>query len=215
MLAERMRDDLISRSTNPRKRNNVERLWKALEHMRVIGSRDYSLANVGRTVMALQLKGPAEQTLRNNKELRALVLAYAADYGAKKRKGNPEDDLLTSIPDLNARAAVRLLQADNASWRRKNDILHNLIRQLHLSNGAVANAIEPPVQGLAPALQARGATNFSSIEIQSVRRFTDTMEDEHGWRIDEASGAVMWETNGMNVAGPGFYHALRKVADLT
>lgn len=214
LSAERIRDELLARSTSTRKRNTVARLWRALEHLRSVHSHDFSLANVARTIESLGLEGPAEQTLRNNRDFRNLIAAYASEHGGKKRKPAEEDELLATIPDLGTRAAVRLLQADNASLKRRNDMLHNLIRGLELRTGAVAAVVAGATDGEVSALPAPTTLSFTRAEIHSVDRFLGTMGRDHGWEADETTGAVVWASNGMEVAGPGFYNALRKIADL-
>ena len=211
--AREVYEELRARTSNKRKRTNLERVWTALEHLGRLKTKDFSVAAVARAVDALGLPGPKAQSIRNadGRDFRELISAYAAESGdaEQAKRSSVDEQLVTTISDPKSREQVKLLLADNASLQYRIDCLKALVGNLSPvsltrpedgERGAAQTALPAP-QGVAPDLSDR--------EIGSIRAFIENVDQvECTW--DEGSGALL-DRDGYEVAPPAFLDALRKV----
>ena len=115
---------------------NLDLLWEVLEAIREEGSRDYSLAEVGRRLEAIG--GPKTQSLRNAQgaHFRDVITAYAdAVSGSKKyvAKGKSQvEAALELITDPSIRATLRMAIEEGKRLKVVNDNLHAAFKTLQV-----------------------------------------------------------------------------------
>ena len=199
---------LRDQARNSVKRQNLERIWNALEALRAeAGKRKrpghYTPAAVMRW---LEEAGTpiGESTIRNpgqGDDYRALIKTYQAQY-AEQPSSVEDDDLSLSISDQRLAARVRVLQRQNRALKERNDILHTQYQRL-VSEGA------PPA--LPAPVTAAPRPPVSSRETTAVRQFLERAH-LHCWSIDEATGAIL-DHREDEIAPPGFVQALRRIIE--
>jgi hypothetical protein len=114
---------------DPRRQRSLRAVHGACEEHRAHGSRDYSLATIGRLSQARG--GPAERALRNKSgaQYRQVIAAHQAAYAlpAKpKRSKADEDGLLDGVRDPLQRARIELLRDEVKGLRRKVQMLQQI-----------------------------------------------------------------------------------------
>jgi hypothetical protein len=209
----------MQRTSSKRKQRNLTNVWNALEHLRDVKSPDFTAASVARTIEAMKLSGPKAQSIRNveGQDFREIIRAYSAEYGgtnSKKNEYSEPDEFLFGIADLRTAAKVRELLADDRSKGRQINLLKNFISNL------APVELNPDGSLAAPVVKelARSPVHpeFSPMEIDSVVSFLKAIEESGeclSLRFDPTSGALLWKEGVLEVAGPGFLHALSKIAD--
>jgi hypothetical protein len=212
--AEELFRELLSKTGSRRKHANLANVWKALEHLRGLRVKDFSVASVGRTVAALDLGSPKTQSIRNSegKDYRDLISAFAAQFGETReiRSTSPAEDLVASIEDPKTAAQVKLLTSENTALKRRLDLLKNAYSRLKpLSEFRVDSSDEATPATLAQPLSAPALGRLPDDEVGAIRWFLENVP-EMDWTVDEATGAIL-DMRGREVAPPYFVHALRKL----
>ncbi len=220
--ADDVYQEMLCRTESKRKKNNLTNVWTALEHLRQLKVEEFTVASVGRAINGLGLVGPKTQSIRNEEgqDFRDLIRAYDAEHGKRRdAKVLPADEeLVVSIPDLRTAAHVRMVLNENASLKRRIDLLHATFRKLDQ-----IRQIPPEVYDETPSQVVSAAPGnlfpspgrshaFTPMEIAAVRRFIDNL-DELDCTIDDDTGALLHNRTGLEIASPGFYFALRKVVN--
>jgi hypothetical protein len=218
---------LLAETQDPRRRRSLENIWRSLEHIRDIGSNDFNIANVCRTIPALGLTGPKEQSVRNieGKSLRILIEIYAIEYGRKQVKVPTKDEeLVASIDDHRTAALVLNILAENRSLKYRLDILKSQFAMMQPLNSMLPTTpenntnrnfsmlLEQQSQSIARSNLPNNAVVFEAREIFAIQRFLENIEDLDELMKTDPSGAILHPHNGRELAPPGFLDSLRKIA---
>lgn len=199
-------DEFVSRTTNARRRNSLENLYKTLRHLLSVGSNVTSVAAVARSIADLGFNAPKAQSIRNveGKDFRDLIDSYLA-LSDRNVSDTPSDDqkLVSGIDDLQVAAQVRWILNENRSLKRRLDLLHAAFQKLEPIKLLTTAAATDEFDGDA------GHISFTEMEIDAVREFQANLSDIH-CTLDAASGALLYNGN-LEVAPPGFGQALAKV----
>jgi hypothetical protein len=144
-------------TAKPIKAENLDKVWEVLEAIHEDGSRDYSIAEVGRRLQ--KIGGPKTQSLRNAQgaHFREIITAYAYALSGStryvaKNKSNVEH-ALDLISDPSIRATIRVALDEAKRLKVVNDNLHAAFKTLQVgtSLGQPVPATEAsPVQLMAP-----------------------------------------------------------------
>lgn len=210
--------EIMLRTDSKRKQRSLSNVWSALEHLRQMKSRDFTAASVARAIEALKLPGPKAQSIRNaeGQDFRDIIRAYESEYGEKTNRlsgCSDPDDFLYGISDLRTAARVRELLADYRSSQRQINMLKNLISQLSPVEIDDDLSFAPLVAKELAAPTAH--PEFSPLEINSVVSFLKEIEESGeclNIRFDSSSGALLWKEGALELAAPGFFHILTKIA---
>lgn len=158
----------------------------------------------------------ATRALNDGMQNRA-TRAYSAEYGDTQNKESEyseSDDFLFWIPDLRTAARVRELLADDRSKERQINRLKNFISNLApFKLNPDGSFALPEVNELA---ESAAHQEFSPMEIDSVVSFLKAIEESGeclSLRFDPTPGALLWKEGVLEVACPGFLHALLKIAN--
>jgi hypothetical protein len=206
------------RTSSKRKQRSLSNVWNALEHLRQMKSRDFTAASVARAIEALKLPGPKAQSIRNaeGQDFRDIIRSYESEHGDKTNKQSgcsDPDEFLYGISDLRTAARVRELLADYRSSQRQINMLKNLISKLSPVELDCDPSFAPPVAKELAASTVR--PEFSPMEVNSVVSFLKEIEESGeylGIRFDSSSGALLWKEGALELAAPGFFHILTKIA---
>jgi hypothetical protein len=209
---------LLSESSTPNKRRNLEILWQVLNEMRSKDAPDYNIAAVGRR--SEELGGPKTQSIRNTNgvHFRELIEAFAKQNAASTKKTpiaqiSQVDVAISRIPDLAVRTVLKMMVADCKRLKHENDMLRSAFKRLSVdtrSLGAPATQDAPtrdaePIDMIPP----RKAQPLDAPTARAFTRFlSDDWMEERGWRI-EPDGSITDTTMDWLVAPPGFADALR------
>ncbi|MBI2408394.1 MAG: hypothetical protein HYV19_08870 [Gemmatimonadetes bacterium] len=204
--AQRELQALLTRTESARKKRNIERIWAALEDMRARAERVYNVASVARAVARLGYSGPKYQSMRNKEgaDFRALINAYREVHGAvveSRDATDADEDLPLAITDVAIQQRVRIELRRVRALQERNRILHEEV--VRLSRAALATA-----PTAAPV--AAGELVFTLDEVRAVEHFLAHMEAV-GLRPDEATGCILEQRGGREVAPPYFLDALRRI----
>lgn len=198
---------LLDRSTNVKKRRNVERVWTALEDMRARKEKDFSLASVAKSIERLGLPGPKYQSLRNKEgaDFRALIDAYRQTHGKAPTSAKADDadeDLPLAITDPRIQHRVRVLLRHVRALEDRNGILHDELAKTRAALTAGAPSGSPPEEAV---------SGFTPDERRAVKDFMHRLEAV-GLRADEETGCILDAISGREIAPPYFLDALRRIA---
>ena len=189
-------------ATRPTKVKNLDKIWEVLNDIWRDGSRDYSLAEVGRR--SERISGPKTQSLRNAQgaHYREVITAFAAGVSGSTRyvaktKSNVQQ-ALDLISDPSVRATIRLALDEAKRLKVVNDNLHAAFKTLQvgtsISNQEPATSDAPRMmyaQNAAPnQLLPRYRTalskgvNETRLAQQGLRVASDGgIENEHGDKL--------------------------------
>jgi hypothetical protein len=203
---------LLTRTTNRTKRQNLERIWGALEAIRAEAERTKRPAKYTDAEVLRRLRDAGtpigENTIRNKgqgDDYRALIDEYEAQYAAPRLSSADDDESLTlAIPDQRVAARVRIVMQQNRALRHRIDILHQQLQRM------AADGDQKRI--LAPAAPSGAHEGVSPREAVAVRHFLEHI-GQHLWSIDEETGAIL-DRHQSEIAPPGFVQALRRIAGL-
>lgn len=203
--------EILGRTTDARKRRSLENVRRALEMMREQKAREYTVAGVARTIQALDMRGPKEQTIRNveGQDYRDLIRAYDGLHGRKEgeKAGAAVDELIAGISDQRTAAQVRWLAVENRSLKRRLDLLHHAFTNLEALSLLPDGSLDERATEALP--DGRGLPVLSTRELGALRAFLRNLH-ELDCALDPDTGALL-HRSGLEVAGPGFEQALRKI----
>lgn len=169
---------------------NLDLLWGALEDIRNDGSRDYSLAEVGRRLEVAG--GPKTQSLRNAQgaQFRDIIGAYAAGVsGSTKYLSKTKSQVeaaLELITDPSIRATLRMAIEEGKRLKVVNDNLHAAFKTLQVGAIGAATTAETPSL---PA-PAKSVEPLPAKLIRALKKGMDrTRLAERGMRV-QADGSI-------------------------
>lgn len=216
--ADALYRSLVATATRADKKQNLARVWDALEGLRRDAERRrtpaaYTTASVLRWLKEAG-RPMGESTIRNKPQgddYQLLIATYAAQHGARPAPAATDDALVLRIADPAVQASVRTVIHQNRALRASNDILLKQMQRL------ASEAPRDHASTSAPAALPAGATAASALgqapdprEAIAVRQFLERLP-QHLWTVDEPTGAIL-DRFANEVAPPGFVHALRRLA---
>ncbi|MGE8450217.1 MAG: gamma-mobile-trio protein GmtX [Pseudomonadales bacterium] len=198
--ARRLYDAHRNTATKQSKVENLDKLWEVLNAIQDEGSRDYSLAEVGRRLA--KIGGPKTQSLRNaqGSHYREIISSYAnalsgATRYVAKTKSNVEQ-ALDLVTDPSIRATIRVALDEAKRLKVVNDNLHTAFKALRLGASLMPSpAAEAPPSlpvsivaegALAPRLKAALSKGIdrSRLAQQGLRVGEDgSIENDHGDKL--------------------------------
>lgn len=213
--ARRLYQTYKNAAAKPSKVVNLEKLWRALESIREEGSRDYSLAELGRRLE--KVGGPKTQSLRNAQGLdyRKLIHAYAhAMSGSSRYVGKNQSSVeqaLSLIPDPSVRAVLRVSLDELKRLKVVNDNLHAAFKNVQI--GATLPTPEQLLPLPKPVTAGPDDAPTSVLRPQFIaalkKGIDETRLAQQGLRVCE-DGSVENE-HGHKLFPPSFITALRAV----
>jgi|SRR5471032_1680739 hypothetical protein len=201
-------DELCGAATS-RKAQSLRLVFAICEEQTERGSRDYSIATIGR--ISSERGGPSAAAIRNKpgEDYRALIKAYAASVGGHDRKrqtpkATAADEILEGISDPVLAVRIKLLLAEITSLRAQ------LLATRKLANQTVVlDLTGPPYQE--PAKPAKGLKlTYQEVTALEAAISSATLAD-WGWSID-GTGRITTDA-GQIVFRAGFASAIRKTVD--
>lgn len=213
---------LLEGTDSPRKRKNLDSVWRALEHLRELGSPDYSVANVARAIKNLGLTGPKAQSIRNveGKDFRTLIQSYASEFGPKQVKEVPlDEEIVASIDNHRLASLVQQALAENRSLKYRIDLLKKEFKKLQPFSSVPIIVSDEASKENGLALSAPLALPpasygdmFDDRERDAVRTFLENLSSLEEVVPDaDGMGALLYATNGLEFTPPSFLQALRKI----
>ncbi|MGH8328876.1 MAG: gamma-mobile-trio protein GmtX [Pseudomonas fluorescens] len=201
-------------ATKSSKLENLDKVWEVLEAIRLEGSRDYSLAEVGRRLE--RINGPRTQSLRNTQgsDYRNIISAYADAVSGSTRyvaktKSNLEQ-ALALITDPSIRATIRIALDEAKRLKVVNDNLHAAFKALKIGTTLTP---PPPTDGVPPlATLIQESNNLSLRFVKALRKGIDsTRLAQQGLHVG-GEGSVENE-HGDKIFPPAFVFAIQAVLD--
>ncbi|GLC91935.1 hypothetical protein Tamer19_13430 [Cupriavidus sp. TA19] len=187
-------------ATKESKVENLDKLWEVLNAIQDEGSRDYSLAEVGRRLA--KIGGPKTQSLRNaqGSYYREIISSYAnalsgATRYAAKTKSNVEQ-ALALVTDPSIRATIRVALDEAKRLKVVNDNLHAAFKTLRVGASLMPSPAAEATPSLPPSGVAEGALaprlkaalckgiDHSRLAQQGLRVGEDgSIENDHGDKL--------------------------------
>lgn len=189
------------------KQEALARLWTVLLDIQRSGIGDFTLANVGNRFE--QVGGLRTQSLRNKggEDYRQLIEAFANDVSGTSTRSRdrrvPPPDRVDAILDLQLRAWVRQILAENKILARKADELKSAFKVLRV--------FEPN----SPIQESRDETNITQLGLSASdlevlkKSFDPARFAENGWTV--SSDGSVTDDIGISVFPPGFMGAISKL----
>lgn len=199
-------------NVHPRKEASLRLIYKLCEEQHARGSRDFSIATIGRLSHAAG--GPSAPTIRNKTgdDYKALMRAFANSVGGKAkksadRKPGRSAELLEGVSDPVLRARIGILVAELESSRGQ------LIALRHLANTTTILRLDGSAEADTGTHDERESKSaLSNQEKMALERAISPDTLVHwGW-VSDANGRVKTDT-GQVVYPAGYLTAIRKVLD--
>lgn len=197
----------LATTTSPKKRHNLERVWRALETLRKEKRRRFTAKAVADVIAESDDPSPTHQAILNKtgQHFRDLIRAYALQYG--DHDGNTDrrdDDIRDALKDpvLQMHYAYKL----------------NLIKSLTHSENLLKQQLErlASTPQAVPTRKDEFAVVCTTVDAYAVKEFLASVESDPRWTFD-ANGALIEAAGGgkkpRSLAPAGFEDALRKLAD--
>lgn len=206
----------LCKDADPRKDKSLRLIYSICEEQKKRGSRDYSVATIGR--LSLEAEGPSAASIRNKTGecYRALIKAYAIGSGGKTRKSaephlTDTNLILEGVVDPVLRTRLGLLLAELEATRAQLSAARHLASQNSIVNLAnypqIANnevCSNADIDALPPVPM------FTDMEVRALKMAISEKTFEHwGWHADGV-GRVLNETD-QQVFGAGFVTGIQKV----
>lgn len=204
----------MCKNVNPRKERSLRLIFAICEEQHERGSRDFSVATVGR--LSGDRGGPGAAAIRNKtgEEYRAVMKAFAGSVGGRSRKvaarvESKADEVLEGITDPVIRTRVNLLLAEVESLRGQ------LLAARHLANqnACIVLGGSSPTAGnddRSPEVVTNVGIDLTVLERRALEgAISDKTMKHWGWAKDDA-GRVLSESRQV-IFGAGFVGAIAKV----
>jgi hypothetical protein len=204
---------LKERVKSPRKKANLELLWRVLSALHEDGATDFSVARVGRRLE--EVGGPRTQSIRNKggAEYRELIDAFVAAYSKQERPGaktlgSQLEDAIGLIPNAALQAALRIVVSDNKKLKHENDRLRyafskitiDVDAELERNNGT--DGLDGAHERLDPEF------------VRTLQLFvSDDWMSERGLRATSSGAVVLLGSDDLLIAPPGFVNAVKHLVD--
>lgn len=206
--------ELIASEPPGRKRHNLEIVWQALQQLDAEGTKEFTVAQVGRRVE--ELGGPRAQSIRNRggAHFRRLIARFAAgSSGITKRvplrQPTQVQMAIAQIPDLGVQAVITMALEENRRLTAENNTLRNAYKELSI---AVTSNMQQDRSDTADTTIHSEATlsSFDDLMLTSFERFlSERWMEERGYRC-ELNGSIVDTTAGnILVAPPAFVDGLQ------
>ena len=212
MTPDQILEQLKSVASNSRKVRNLEIIDAVCREQYERGSRDFSIAQVGR--LSAERGGPAVQSIRNKTgdDFKALISAWATHTGGfKKRAAKPVDRsvfaILDRIPDPAVRAVVGAIVAQNTKLTAEINLLKRGAKIVIDRRVTFPTPYDPAAVQVVSSLQ-----NLTETERAALRyAVSENMLKSEGWVTDQ-SGRIL-NANGRVIFKAGFVMGLKKIVD--
>lgn len=202
----RLLEDMC-KSASARKEQSLRLLFKLCQQQATNGSRDYSIATIGR--LSAEADGPSAAAIRNKpgEDYRALIKAFSDSVDGNARKKHipaktAADELLEGVTDPVLKVRVKLILAENESLRAQ------LLAARHLANQTAAIVLGGPE----PSSNSQPEAPALLLTLQEVSALEDAISPvkfEHwGWKTDK-TGRVTSDS-GQIVFRSGFVSGVQK-----
>jgi hypothetical protein len=204
----------LKEGARPQKQRNLDVVHEVCAELHRLGSRDFSLATVGR--LSEQRNGVSKGALYNkaSADFRTLIQAWAAHGGDAQpkfrgpRKPIAEEDLLHRIDDPALRALIGVLAAERNRLRAELNTLRshaNIVIDRRVLPGEVKAAqngqtvqVLTPTEGLLP------------LEREALEKaISPKFLEQEGWR--EGQDGEIRNAKGRKLFEVGFATAIRKL----
>lgn len=205
--------EALRASARPQKRKNLEIVHQVCAQLHRLGSKDFSLATVGR--ISEERGGMSLRALYNgtSNDFKALIRAWA-EFAAEKvsetkpRESLPADTaLLRKLPDPALRAIVGSIIAERDRLRSEVKVLKsnaNVVIDKRVLPGHVSVTPEGQV------IQVLGGAGLSETEKQTLAQaISPEFLRQEGW-AEGANGEIV-NARGRKLFDIGFANAIRKV----
>ncbi|WP_233874497.1 gamma-mobile-trio protein GmtX [Paraburkholderia adhaesiva] len=197
-------------AATPRKEQSLRLVFAICEEQTDRGSRDYSVATIGR--ISSDRGGPSAAAIRNKpgEEYRALIKAYAASVGGNDRKKKAQkataaDEILEGVSDPVLAVRIKLLLAEVTSLRAQPLATRKLANQT-----AVLDLSEPSHHDQQAKAPKGLRLTFHEVTALEAAISSATLSD-WGWIVDD-TGRVTTDAVQI-VFRAGFASAIRKTVD--
>jgi hypothetical protein len=203
--------DVLARS-NDRRKETVRGLISILTQMATNGVKVFTVAAVGRECEAARIV--KTQTIRNasGSDFRLLIEAFARSRGVSTTHSpairvSPMEAAIAAIPDLEIRARLRAIIADNNACKADNARLRAAFSRLQAPPAPPIT--EPWEQSAMPEVEVLPPA--APLSLGPLERFVSPeWIDALAWTISE-TGTIM--DGGRALTPPGFVLALKGVID--
>jgi hypothetical protein len=206
----------LKSDARPQKQRNLDIVHTVCRELHGLGSRDFSLATVGR--MSEERNGMSRNALYNktSEDFRTLIGAWGSFAGettkkqAASLKPLAEDDLLRRIEDPALRALLGGIVAERNRLRGEINLLRanaNVVIDRRTLPGHVRVMPEGQVMQVLPAL-----AHFTDSETAALRKaISPDFLRQEGWH--EGSAGQIVNAKGRTLFDVGFAIAIRKLLD--
>lgn len=198
------------------KQRNLDIVHEICAELHRLGSRDFSLATVGR--MSEERGGISKNAIYNKaaKEFQSLIEAWRAfSAGGKGHKAMPrtdaradtEEDLLRKIPDVAVRSIVGMVIAERNRLRAEVKILKgntNVVIDKRILPGQIQTGADGQV---VQVLEASGLTETERAAL--AKAISPAFLAEEDW--SEGENGMIYNERGRPLFDLGFANAIRKV----
>lgn len=204
----------LKEGARPQKQRNLDVVHEVCAELHHLGSRDFSLATVGR--MSEQRHGVSQGALYNKPaaDFRTLIQAWAAYAGDAKprlpgpRKPLSEEDLLHRIEDPALRALIGCIVAERNRLRAGINTLRsraNIVIDRRVLPGEVKAAQDGQIVQVLTTTEGLLPLEREALE----RAISPTFLEQEGWRV--GTHGEIRNTNGRKLFEVGFATAIRKL----
>jgi hypothetical protein len=202
--------DSLKAKSNARKQRSLDVIYKVCQEQANAGSRDFSIATIGR--LSANLRGPSPQTIRNKGgiDFRELITTWAkhADGATKKPPKLQESgiySILEKIDDPAVRSIVGTILAKNTKLQGEVNLLK---RQAEIVIDRRTVPLAPVPNNTAP--QAILPNHLTSTEKSALQHaISGELMEQEGWTI-EPSGRIV-NSLGRTMFKAGFATAIKKL----
>jgi len=204
----------LKQSARPQKQRNLDVVHAVCAELHHLGSRDFSLATVGR--MSEQRHGVSQGALYNkaSADFRTLIEVWAAyTVGATPRLPGPrkplaEEELLHRIEDPALRALIGSIVAERNRLRAGLNTLRshaNIVIDRRVLPGEVRAAQDGQIMQVLTVTEALLPLEREALE----KAISPTFLEQEGWR--EGRDGEIRNANGRKLFEVGFAMAIRKL----
>lgn len=206
----------LKNGTRLQKQRNLDIVHEICAELHRLGTRDFSLATIGR--MSEERGGISKNAIYNKaaKEFQSLIEAWRTfSAGAKAHKAMPrtdarantDEDLLLKIPDVAVRSIVGMVVAERNRLRAEVKVLKGN------TNVVIDKRVLPGQVQVAPngqVVQVLESGGLSQTEKASLRKaVSPAFLAQEGW--SEGENGELYNERGRVLFDVGFANAIRKI----
>ena len=125
----------LKQSARADKQLKIDALWNLLISQYRNGDMDFSVAKIGRELQARGIQNSQSYRNSTGKDYRDITEAFAHEVGGRTHhfravSQTPLDQVIDSLPDLDAQFRLRLIIREEAKQRYENQQLRSLLKQM-------------------------------------------------------------------------------------